>query len=162
MGEPSAEIKLLVSEKCNEIKKDLTKEIQSARQHTDVSTKKAKTLIISILTGIALLFGILGYFGIKINVNKAVDEITQGKLNDAVVRAETSATQLDDRLKAWDSKDPLNTLFKQKECKNITINSCSDSSWLKCPEGYYVAAIYNAGGSNSCARKIQCCPGIAP
>jgi hypothetical protein len=138
----------------------------------------------SVILACATAFFGLTQYNLHVKVNAAIEQAASKKAeklaNEYAEQAKASAEQaktkvgtiddllkeyqpqLEKRLEEWNRIDPLNTLFKQKNCKGIKIDSCKDKKWLKCPEGYYISAIYNAGGSNSCTRYIQCCPGIAP
>jgi hypothetical protein len=47
--------------------------------------------------------------------------------------------------------------YQQTTCQDISHSNCNDSGWLQCPNGTFLAAVRNSGGSNACTSTIRCC-----
>jgi hypothetical protein len=45
----------------------------------------------------------------------------------------------------------------RSSCENVQWGDCTVGGWADCPEGKYLAGVYNAGGTNSCVRWLRCC-----
>lgn len=137
------------------------KSLEDRIKELENSVKLAKAFIGAFGLSSALLFGYVYHLkGTAEEASKEVNEAQKKALIDMQKNFINQVNSIND--KGLDTvafiEDRKSRLFTEKCDIKKSISSCSNrNEYLTCPKGYYVKAVKNRGGSNSCPIEITCC-----